>query len=184
MGLLEHIAKTEFLGSEFLTWLWFKSETNNGLFDIEEVGKIELWFYDDLKLEKGGKLDKESLVCKGSASDLKEAKLGLSAGKKLKEARIKLIVDDEEWFLTLDSLYLDFKQLKTPKVEIDSFESEQNEKDALFYEKIFLIEKAVSIIDNLLQLFIKDRMSPQWASESVAALNQWIRRGIENANDE
>lgn len=178
MGLLEDINNTEFLGSEFLTWLWYKSETNLGAFHIKDTGDIELWFYDNIKLEKGRESEKESIICTGATSDLKEAKLGLNTGKKLKEARIKIIINDEEWFLTLDSKFLDFKQLKTPKIDKLSSQKDEHDEDAHFYEKVFLIEKALSVIDNLFISFMEERVDDKWYHISIPAIKKWINNSV------
>ena len=42
MELLERKRLFEFLGRDFLVWLWFKSETNGGKFDLNEIGLIDL----------------------------------------------------------------------------------------------------------------------------------------------
>ena len=44
MQLLEKVKKTEFLGREFLVWLWFKIETGEGLFKINKKSPAELLF--------------------------------------------------------------------------------------------------------------------------------------------
>jgi hypothetical protein len=178
VGLLEDIEKTEFLGSEFLTWLWYMSETHTGSFNVEGYQSVEIWFYDSIKLEKGELKDKESVICNGVTSDLKEARVGLNNGKKIKEVRIKMIIDDEEWFLTIDSICLDFKKLKTPKVEKDEMETDTQDEDALFYEKVFLIEKSIAVIESIFYSFMKERLSETWDTVSVPAIRNWIHAGL------
>ena len=34
MDLIEKMRRTDFLGPEFLTWLWFRTETQSGPFDL------------------------------------------------------------------------------------------------------------------------------------------------------
>ena len=178
MGLLENIEQTQFLGSEFLTWLWYMSETHSGSFYVPDYHNVELWFYDNIKLEKGEQNEKESILCSGVTSDLKEARVGLASGKKLKEARLKMILEDEEWFLTIDSLYLDFKKLKTPKIEKDSGEMDSNEEDAQFYEKVFLIEKSIAVMDSVFHSFMKERLDEKWNTVSVPAIKKWIHEEL------
>ncbi len=172
MGLYDNIEKTAFIGSDFLVWLWYMSEKNLGVFDVKDIGMVDLLFYDNLKLEKTLESGNESIVCKGFSSELKEARLGLTTGKELKEVKIKLIMDDYEWFFTLDSTFLDFKGLKTPKVEINSTGDEADEENR-FFEKIALIEKAVNVIDNIFLTFIDQRMSEKWTTDILPAINGW-----------
>ncbi|RMD59816.1 MAG: hypothetical protein D6828_00980 [Nitrospirae bacterium] len=182
MGLLEDINKLSFIGSEFLLWLWYMSDKNNGLFDVEGFGKFELWIYDKVKLEKNADKEKEILVCSGAFSELREAKLGLIGGKRITEARLKCIIDEEEWFMTLDSMFLDLKQLKTPKVEI-SKDADEAEKEAMFYEKVFLIEKAISMIDNLFASFLNHRLSSGWSEERIA-IKRWMSGDEDDSVDQ
>ena len=51
MDLVDLIETRRFLGSEFLMWLWFKSECFDNLFDTQNHGTVELWIDDKLTLE-------------------------------------------------------------------------------------------------------------------------------------
>lgn len=50
MDLMQLIESTKFLGEEYLTWLWYRLEKQDGLFDIG-TGKVEVYFEDQLTLE-------------------------------------------------------------------------------------------------------------------------------------
>ena len=49
--------------------------------------------------------------------------------------------------------------------------------DGIFYEKMFLIEEAVSAMDEIYSSFIKLRLSPEWADQERPALVKWISEG-------
>ena len=49
--------------------------------------------------------------------------------------------------------------------------------DGIFYEKMFLIEEAVSAIDEIYSSFIKLRLSPEWGDQERPALVKWISEG-------
>ena len=51
MNLADLIETRRFLGSEFMMWLWFKSETHDGLMDVAGHGAIEVVYDDRLVLE-------------------------------------------------------------------------------------------------------------------------------------
>ena len=52
MDLMDLIESRRFLGSEFLMWLWFKSECYDGLFDIgPDKRPIEVILDDAMTLE-------------------------------------------------------------------------------------------------------------------------------------
>jgi len=173
MQLMEVIKKTEFLGREFLMWLWYKSETNNGVFDLGEAGEAKLWFDRRVVLQSEGDEGVEKVVCSGENPDLKEARFALTENKAITDAMVKLIIGDNEWSFTLDSTWMNFTSFKSPKV----LQDKDDDPEGLFYEKFFLIEQAVSAIDFIYSSFIRIRISSVWETEELPALLKWIREG-------
>ena len=173
MEVLERVRQSEFLGRDFLIWVWFKSETNEGQFDLGELGKGELWFDGRVTLQSDSDEDIETITCSGENPHLREARFALTENKKVTQATLKLIVGDNEWLFTLDSAWLNFKSLKVPKVIQDS----KDDPGGLFYERIFLIEQPLRAIDTLFSSFIKIRTSPQWGAQELPALMDWIHQG-------
>ena len=173
MEVLERARQTEFLGRDFLIWLWCKSETNEGRFDLGELGTVELWFDGRVTLQSDGDTDIESITCSGQNSRLREARFALTKNKKVTQATLKLIVGDDEWSFTLDSTWLNFKSLKTPQVVRDK----RDDPEGLFYERVFLIEQPLRVVDALFSSFIKTRTSPEWGTQELPALMEWINQG-------
>lgn len=173
MALLEKVRKTEFLGRDFLLWLWFRSETGDGRFDLGEDGIVEIWFDNMVTLQSESDDRKETIRCSGENCLLKEARFALTMNKKITQAMIKLIIEENEWSFVLDSTWLDFRTLKTPKVIQDNRE----DPEGLFYEKIFLVEQAVSVINAVFASYIRERLSPEWKNQTLPALTEWINEG-------
>jgi recombination associated protein RdgC len=173
MEVLERIRRTEFLGRDFLIWLWFKSETNEGRFDLGDLGSVELLFDGRVTLQSDGDTYAETITCSGENPPLREARFALTKSKKVTQAALRLIVGDNEWSFTLDSTWLNFKSLKTPTVAHDK----KDDPDGLFYERIFLIEQPLRAIDTLFSAFTKTRTSPEWDTQELPALMEWINQG-------
>ena len=173
MQLLEKVRKTEFLGREFLVWLWFRADTDRGLFDFGEKGSAELWFDGKITLQSENEMGVETITCAGKASNMKEARFALAEGKEIIQAAIKLDIGDNQWSFVLDSTWMNFRTFKTPGVMQDK----KDDPDGIFYEKMFLIEEAVSVMDEIYQSFIKLRVSPEWETEEHPALVKWISEG-------
>ena len=172
MGVIEKVEKTELLGRDFLVWLWFKSEINHGIIDLGDEGHAEIWFDGKIALESEEDEVVESVTCLGINSRLKEARFALTENKKVTLAAIKLILGDDEFSFTLDSRWMNYRSLKTPKVVLD----DKDDPEGLFYEKTGLIEKAVSVIDSVFLSFIKLRLSPEWKERELPALIGWIKK--------
>jgi hypothetical protein len=172
VNLAERVKQTEFLGREFLTWLWFRSESAEGVFDLGEIGTVELWFEGKMTLEADGEERGDKVTCTGGTR-LREARFALTKDKKVTQAAVRLIKGDDEWTFLLDAPWLNISGLKTPKVMQDAKE----DADGLFYERMFLIEQPVAVVNALFAGFIRLRVSQEWEQEELPALSEWIRRG-------
>jgi hypothetical protein len=173
MQLLEKARETEFLGNEFLVWLWFRSETGRGMFDLGEKGTAELWFDGKITLQSETERGVETITCAGESPNMKEARFALAGDKRITQAAVKLDIGDNRWSFILDSKWMNFKTFKAPKV----IQDREEDPDGIFYEKMFLIEEAVSVMNEIYLSFIKLRVSPEWETEEHPALVKWIDEG-------
>ncbi|MFH0926407.1 MAG: hypothetical protein V1872_12405 [bacterium] len=180
MDTVNLIKNKQFLGREFLTWLWFKSDTNSGVVNINDDKSVELWIDDKIVLESDElENNKEKVICHGEHSEMFEARQALNQGKKVSQANFKLNMNEEEWHFTLDDCWLNFRNCKPPKIILDKKE----DPDGLFFEKTLLIEEATHTIDQLFSQFIQIRISPEWDHDHLPALQSWIQKGA-NRNEE
>jgi len=177
MDTIEKIRETEFLGKDFLLWLWFKSVTGHGIIDLKGACEIELRFVGKITLISEDDDTAGTVTCSGTNSIFKEARFALAQGKKIISSGIKLVIDEEEYSFTIDFKWFNFKAFKTPKV----IQDDNDDPDGLFYEKAGLIEKAASAMDSLFAFFIKLRISSEWKSREMPELTAWIRAGEQKA---
>ena len=172
MQLLEKVRQTEFLGKEFLAWLWFRTETERGAFKLGDKA-VEIWFDGKITIQGENERGLETVTCSGESQSMKEARFALAENKEVVQATLVLDMGDNQWRFVLDSLWLNFKTFKTPKVMQDK----KDDPDGLFYEKMFLIEEAVSAMDEIYAEFLELRLSPEWSGEELPKLSRWIRDG-------
>ncbi|HBF43226.1 MAG TPA: hypothetical protein DDW42_06265 [Desulfobacteraceae bacterium] len=173
MQILEKVKETQFLGREFLVWLWFRAETDRGIFDMGDKGTSELWFDGKLTLQSESERGVETIICAGEASNMREARFALTEDKEIIQATVKLVIGDNQWSFVLDSTWMNFGTFKSPKVMQDRGE----DPDGVFYEKMFLIEEAVSAMDEIYSSFIKLRLSPDWEDQERPGLVKWVSEG-------
>jgi recombination associated protein RdgC len=169
----ESESKNVSIGREFLTWLWFKSEERNGNIRISDTQEVELCFLKRLVLEAGEGEYAQSVLCQGLHADLNEGKEALRQGKKVREARLKIQHNQNEWEFTLKADTFHFQSLKTPETKGEEREEERSGK---LLERIYLIEEAVRLLDELYALFLKVRFGPHWESKELKRLHQWLER--------
>ena len=158
------------LGQEFLTWLWFRSETS-GSFRTERYGEFAVSMEQRIVVQGGAGELIETASVSGAMSELREARLGLTTGKKVTRALIRLEQAPEIWTFGLKAEDFSFASFKTPKVESGN----ENERDpeAMFFEKIYLIEKGVGFVDALYKTFLDVRLGSDWRAE-VSAIQSWM----------
>ncbi len=159
------------LGEDFLTWLWFRSEKDNSVF-VNEIGEEFYITFEDKIVVAGGEGEfKERTISSGKNSSFKEARFGLRSGKKVVQAKLKIEYGGEEWMFQVKAEDFSFSLFKTPKLSKESMDSEDPE--ALFFEKLFLIDKALSFFDSLFFKFLTLRNDAIWYEEREE-IKKWI----------
>jgi len=105
-------------------------------------------------------------------ADLKEGKEALRQGKKIKEARIKLGKDEDNWEFTLKADRFSFQSLKLP-VMTDKLDDSED-RDGAIIERVYLIETATKTMIQLFRLFLDLRLSPRWLSSEAPRIKNWL----------
>jgi hypothetical protein len=161
-----------FLGRDFLTWLWFKSDQRGGSVMVPDVGDVEVLFVRRLILESGEGPYSETVSCQGMHSTLTEGKAALRRGKKIKEARLKLAEGLNNTEFTFKADTFQFQTLTFPP----SFTAEEDEQDreGRILERISVLEKAITLMERLFSLFITKRTGPSWIAEETARMGKWM----------
>ena len=92
--------KYEFLGNEFLTWLWYVIENN---INIKEMTSIEcntmtMEIGNSIVLENSlGEESREKISIKGDDAGLEEGATALRKGAVVVEINLVLKIDENEW---------------------------------------------------------------------------------------
>ncbi len=176
MDLVDLIAEKRFLGQEFLTWLWWKSEERGGVVALPEEGDIVVVFEKHMLLEYGEGDSNESLICRGLQTELQEARTGLVMGKKLEQARIQLAFNDYEWNFTMAAALMEFRNVKLPKTGGESGnDNDPEEREGMVLERIYLFEELIRIVLGLYRQFLEVRVSDGWRDE-LLRVREWVNK--------
>ena len=182
MDLVDLMVEKRFLGQEFLTWLWWKSEERGGSVEIPGFGDITVVFEKHMLLEYGEGEYSEKLVCTGLQTELKEARTGLLMGKKLEQARIQIVKDTYEWNFTLGAALFEFRNVRLPKTAAteQGGGNSDEETEGMILERVFLFEELVRIINDLFRLFLKVRITSDWSAE-LQTIRGWVHASGEQS---
>ena len=158
------------LGQEFLTWLWYKSDSQSDSFRDAANAPFHLNMEHRVVVQ-GGEGDKlETASVSGALSPLREARFGLATGKKVTRATLRLEQDGLRWQLAIKAEDFAVSGLKVPKTDRgDAYD----DPDALLLERIYLMERCMALLDSLYAAFLRLRLSPQWTDET-RRIHAWM----------
>ena len=165
------------LGQEFLTWLWYRSEYADGLFrsstnDYSFHVRIE----HRLVVRGGEGEQQETASVSGAFSPMREARLGLSTGKKVVRALVSFVKDDMNWQLSLKAEDFSLNSFKTPAFAKP--EDSEIDEDATFYIKMQFITEGLELFDEVYEQFLQIRLSENAWADEVKSINEWINHDI------
>lgn len=160
------------LGQEFLTWLWYRSDTAPA-FATKKGDNFTISLEQRMTVEGGMGETHESAAVVGAGSPLREARVGLATGKKVTRCLLQLTRDELDFQVVLKAEDFSLNSLKTPKIEKTA--EEDDDPDAVVLEKIALLEMAVEMIDSLYLAFLNIRLDEAaWGTEA-ARIRSWTQ---------
>ncbi len=177
MDLVDLIAEKRFLGQEFLTWLWWKSEERGGTIELPTMGDVTVVFEKHMLLEFGEGESSEKIICSGLQAELQEARTGLQMGKKLEQARIVIGHKNYEYSFTLAAALMEFRNVRLPKTEATESDRGENpeEVEGMILERIFLFEELIRLVNVIFLKFLQLRLSEDWRDE-LMKVREWIHK--------
>jgi hypothetical protein len=174
--VLDLIKDNEWLGSDFLMWLLFQTMTGSSEYAVNQPGpspegeRFVAYLNDRLVLLGGGEGGLQKVSSIGPQDRFNEVRAGLESEKQMTEATLYIEKDEEAWKMTLKGMMFHFASFKCPpvKVEKDNLTNESNEKEAVFYERMLLLEKGLQFFDSLYGAFLNERLGKEWAEKERA----------------
>ena len=171
MDLSDRIKRVEFLGAEFITWLWFCEATRGGFFDLGgDLGQIEVVFEDRLTMSSTAFDEQEDSFKGGRPATSLEALTALRLGKLARQAKLSITQGEQEWQMILKSAPLMMSAIKLPEITIKGGQSQ-------FFERMFLLEHLERLYKSLYQQFLEERLSDRWDDELLEHINRWVEFG-------
>lgn len=167
MGVLELIQQKSFLGREFLTWLWYRSERDKqiGLHGGKPV-VVEILGPILLDAQYG---DARASALKGeSPATSPEARTALIEGKKLRRTRLRLERDGVEWVVTLDGETFNFTGLAIPNPGRMPFEDLLTMRSEMMFE----FDRTLAA---LYEEFLHLRLNAKNWSKEIKTIHAWVK---------
>ncbi|MBQ4132521.1 MAG: hypothetical protein IJD04_02150 [Desulfovibrionaceae bacterium] len=176
--MTEYLGQTTdfILGQDFLTWLWYRSESRAGMFEDRNGRPFAAYMEQRVSVQGGEGDSLETATVSGAMSELKEARMGLITGKKVTRALLRFERESESWQVSLKAENFSLNALKTPKVEKAG---PDDDPDAVLLERLYLIDACLELLDGLYAEFIGLRLNPAAWNEEIANMRVWMQRAAE-----
>ena len=163
------LARAEFLGPEFLLWLWYRSEEGFGRLSGASGMELDLWLEDRLALQGDGEKPQRVDLRGGAPGGSAAARTALLEGQKVVAARYGIRIGELEYTLELHQ-DLSVRGLKIPETGAD--------EEDLLAERMRLTEEIFERIDDLFEAFVQARLHPSWDTAVVPRVTAWLTEDL------
>lgn len=177
MALIDMIQQKAFLGAEFATWLWFRSEGDDGAVEIDKGKSCGVVFEKNLVLESEAGHAVASTLKGETPAQAPEAAAALMAGKKVKRAKIALTVENTTWELTLNAETFDWTGLKIDTPPSLPF-------DEAVPIRLNALEEFQRIFSQLFSRFLDVRLDRDAWKKELGRIHQWVLSKNETPDEE
>lgn len=181
-AVVEMTEANAWLGQEFLYWLLYATVEGRDRFKVNQDGpavRDELFtaFLDNRLVLTGlGDHGPQKITVAGPQENFSEVRAALARGKAISEATIHFEKAENEWKTNLKSEPFYFGSFKGPavKLEKDEITDEKSEQEAVFLEKMYVLEEGMQLFDSLLAAFLQERLAADWSERSEAMKAQLV----------
>lgn len=155
----------DFLGNEFLYWLWFSVEQDSDTFQLTDGTEVTVMFSRSLGMECPNGLSGKANFTSEIPTRLPEAMEGIRSGKMPRKAGLTLVRLGQQYELTIQAESLAISGAKLTK-------DPDAEGRQVLESRIDAIRQLNETIDRLYELFVSTRVSPAWA-EQAERISRW-----------
>lgn len=167
-------ANRDFLGNEFLVWLWYYLTGETDSFKLSDGSEVAAMFSRSLVLEcPRGQTGRDSIASDGPTR-LPETLRAMQSGKLPRKAGLTLVRQDQCYELAIQAETLAITGAKLPRQESDDDLGRRQ-------ERVVQIRHLLETIDLLYARFLDVRLNPLAWQDEVARIQKWLRRSVEAA---
>jgi recombination associated protein RdgC len=165
-----------FLGEEFLTWIWYRTETKKAVFPMEDGAQVGIALDDLLVFGGADENEMQQTLRRGMPTRAMEAAAALKAGKRLSKAKMILAEGNDQWSFTLDGATLSFSSVRCPEPDADedtSSEGAPTPQD-IDSERMDAFARLSQHFDGVYRIFLRDRLREDWERSTLQEIRHWI----------
>jgi hypothetical protein len=168
MDFAERVEHCQFLGREFLLFLWWKSELTGGTFELEGFGELSLTLESHIVLERKVDVLEQTRMKGPDPSSTKVAKEALRYGKMPTRGALRIIHEEREYAFVIVADEFTLRQVKLPVLLTE-------DTDEQFTERMTLLATLESMLDALYLELLSLRLSPAFRDEVLPAMRAFAQ---------
>ena len=162
----------QFLGEEFLTWLWYVIEKDQNIIKNFDNDFVTLEIGNRIVFENRRKESGERITIKGDGASLEEGILTLQKGALVTELNVVYKSAELTWQFTLKGESLNVSSLNLPNTGLP--ESDED-IEGYVLDKISLYDKILKFLEYIFFHFVKLRLSNKWQHKMVPKIRNWLQ---------
>ncbi len=160
----------DFLGNEFLLWLWFYTDTESDTLTLADKSEATVMIARSLTLEcPRGQTGHETISHEGPTR-LPEARRAIQSGKLPRKCGLTLVRHDQQYELAIhaETLAVGSAKLPPPPEDVTDARAKLDERAAQ-------LRALVESLDLLYDAFGRRRFGKEW-EEDLPAMQKWLKR--------
>jgi hypothetical protein len=180
-AVLDLIKSNRWLGWDFLLWLMYRTMNESSEYRVSQPGPASpneafvAYLNDRMVLGVSGENGVQKFTASGPMEQFAEVRTALKSGKLINEATLYLERGELMWKMTLKGEQFQFTSFRSPQVkeEKDNTVDAVGEREALFYERMYVLELGLQLFDSLYLAFLELRLGSEWEDE-LKKINSWL----------
>jgi len=157
----------DFLGNEFLLWLWWRWETVGDTIELPDQSEATGMFARTLSLQcPRDQSGKETITAEGP-TDLPEAMQAIRSGKLPRKAGMTVVRQSEQYDFTIQP---ETFMVSGAKIHVD----DASERRGVPEDRIESVRSLHETIDLLFRAFCEQRIGKNWNGE-LAQISRWLK---------
>lgn len=160
----------DFLGTEWLIWLWYTSQVENAQVTTQLGRSVTVLFEKAMQLECAFGISGKLAVQADDPTHLPESTVALAEGKRPVRVGLRVAAAGETFGLNLRGDCLHYSGVQLPAPE------DAASPRAVFEDRIDKLRDLIQACDDLYTAFIRKRLSSRWP-QTLNAMRTWAAAG-------
>lgn len=165
----------DFLGNEFLLWLWWRWETQSDTIALPDGSEVTGMFARTLSLQCPRDESGKETITSESPVHLPEAVQAIRTGKLPRKAGLTLVRQGEQYDLTLQA---ETFAISGAKIQIEDAETEEGQ--GILERRIESVRSLHETVGLLFRVFCDQRIGKSWTSE-LQQMRRWLKKADKSA---